>query len=286
MFGLSVPVIIGPLNGGMDYPPNYDSVGRYERAFIALLRWTSAFWNRVIPGKLYASLILVANKRTYNALPSSIKHNRVLEFVENGVDPARFRVSPDKTGRENLSIIYMGRLVDVKRVDLLIDACEKLVGKMNFRTHIVGDGPLRGTLESQVQQKSLTDHVQFHGWLPQVAAADMLRDSDVMVLPSMRECGGAVVLEAMASGVPVIAAKWGGPADYVVEETGILIPPATPDVFVKELTDAILWMAKNPDARTDMGQAGRKRAQQLYDWHVKAKALLKIYEDVVTANVG
>ena len=53
----------------------------------------------------------------------------------------------------------------------------------------------------------------------------LLRNSDIMVLPSMRECGGAVVLEAMASGVPVIAAKWGGPADYISEGTGILIPP-------------------------------------------------------------
>ena len=73
MFGLSVPVIIGPMNGGMDYPPNYDLAGRFERVIISMLRWTSAFWNTIIPGKRHAALILVANKRTYDALPSNLK---------------------------------------------------------------------------------------------------------------------------------------------------------------------------------------------------------------------
>jgi glycosyltransferase involved in cell wall biosynthesis len=107
-----------------------------------------------------------------------------------------------------------------------------------------------------------------------------------MVLPSMEECGGAVVLEAMASGVPVIAAKWGGPADYITEDTGILIPPATPDAFVEELAKAILWMAENPERRARMGEAGHQRAVALYDWRVKADALLKIYNDVLGSNAA
>lgn len=285
MFGLAAPAIIGPMNGGMDYPPNYDLAGRFERAIISVLRWSSAFWNRLLPGKLNAALILVANKRTYDALPSSIRAKKVMEFVENGVDLDRFLVRTSETSRGKISIIFLGRLVDWKRVDLLLEACKRLIGNAEFRLHIVGDGPQRGSLEKQVRQMSLTDHIEFHGWLPQAAAAQLLRNSDIMVLPSMRECGGAVVLEAMASAVPVIATKWGGPADYVTEDTGILVPPATPNEFVSDLADAMLWMAKHPEARLRMGQAGRRRVQELYDWRVKAKTLLKIYEDVANANV-
>jgi glycosyltransferase involved in cell wall biosynthesis len=285
MFNLSVPVIIGPMNGGMDYPPNYEMAGRFERAVITILRRTSAFWNRVLPGKRYAALILVANKRTYAALPSNIRDNRVLEFVENGVDLERFQAESGGTSRENVNIIYMGRLVDWKRVDLLLDACGKLIGKLNFKIHIVGDGPLRGALERQVREMSLANYVQFHGWTPQAAAAKLLRGSDIMVLPSMRECGGAVVLEAMASGVPVIAPNWGGPADYVTEDTGILLPTGSPDGFVAELANALVWMATNREVRVRMGIAGRRRAQELYAWDVKATALLKIYEDVVSAEI-
>jgi glycosyltransferase involved in cell wall biosynthesis len=285
MFSLSVPVIIGPMNGGMDYPPNYETSGRIERAIITMLRRTSAFWNRVLPGKRYAALILVANRRTYAALPSNIKDNKVLEFVENGVDLERFQAESGGTRRGQVNIIYMGRLVDWKRVDLLLDACEKLIGKLNFKTHIVGDGPLRGTLERQVRKMSLTNYVQFHGWTPQAAAANLLRASDIMVLPSMRECGGAVVLEAMASGVPVIAPNWGGPADYIVEDTGILLPTVSPNEFVAELANAIMWLAKNREARVRMGMAGRRRAQELYAWDVKVKALLKIYEGVLSTKI-
>jgi glycosyltransferase involved in cell wall biosynthesis len=121
--------------------------------------------------------------------------------------------------------------------------------------------------------------------------ADLLTCAHVMVLPSMHECGGAVVLEAMASAVPVVAADWGGPADYVAPDTGFLIPPATPRSFVEELGKVLLDMARNPQARAEMGQAGRRRAAALYDWRVKTKAILKIYGELLSSqnaqmNVG
>ena len=141
-----------------------------------------------------------------------LKHKKILEFIENGVDLDLFRVDASAIRHGKISIIYVGRLVDYKRVDLLLDACEKLIGKIDFQLHIVGDGRLRAALQKQVNQLSLTRHVQFHGWLPQAAVAEMLRSSDIMAFPSMRECGGAVVLEAMASGIPVIAAKVGWPS--------------------------------------------------------------------------
>ena len=137
----------------------------------------------------------------------------------------------------------------------------------------------RPELEQLVQQLALGGRVRFHGRLPQSAAAELLRNADVMVLPSMRECGGAVVLEAMASAVPVIAADWGGPADYITSETGVLIPPETPDRFIQGLAKAMSWMARDQAARTRMGLAARQRAEALYDWRAKAKALVQIYED-------
>jgi len=282
LFGLSVPVVIGPMNGGMDYPPNYNGGRGLEHFLVWCLRSTATLWNTVFPGKRQAALLLVANKRTYGALPSTLKAKRIVELVENGVDLDLFKPEPKRIAHEKFRIIHIGRLVDIKRVDLLFDACAQLLGKVEFQIDLIGDGPKRGVLEDQVERLSLKKHVRFHGRLPQSVAAGLLRGADVMVLTSMMECGGAVVLEAMASGVPVVAAKWGGPADYISSDTGILIAPATPDVFVNELGKALLWMARNPLARTKMAEAGRQRAAALYDWRSKAKALLKIYEDVLT----
>jgi alpha-maltose-1-phosphate synthase len=274
------------MNGGMDYPPNYCLAGGFEGLTISVLRWTSAFWNRIVRGKLDAALLLVANKRTYNALPSNLRQKRIVEFVENGVDIDIFSPKPSGGKRGNVRIIYVGRLVDWKRVDLLIAASARLIGEVNFEVHIVGDGPLRGALEEQVQKLFLTKQVLFHGRLPQPAVANLLRDSDIMVLPSMRECGGAAVLEAMACGTPVIATNWGGPADYIMANSGILISPATPPIFVAELANAILSMIRRPEVRAEMGKAGRQRARTFYDWRVKARALLKIYEDVLSIDVS
>ena len=77
----------------------------------------------------------------------------------------------------------------------------------------------------------------------------------------------------------------GGPTDYITADTGILIPPATPEIFVGELANAMLSIAKDPEVRVKMGKAGRHRVQEFYDWRVKATGLLKIYEDIVRVNI-
>src|SRR5262249_10643664 len=78
LFGLPAPVIIGPMNGGMDYPPNYRLDSRFERIVVSVLRWSAAFWNMILPGKRQAALLLVANKRTLEALPVPLKSKKVV----------------------------------------------------------------------------------------------------------------------------------------------------------------------------------------------------------------
>jgi glycosyltransferase involved in cell wall biosynthesis len=284
MFGMPVPVVIGPMNGGMDFPPGYNLDRKFERLIIFILRSTSAFWNTILPGKLDAALLLVANKRTHNALPHNLKRKKIREMVENGVDLELFKPMPPSETRRKSAIIYVGALLDWKRVDLLIAACASLIGKLDFEVHIVGEGPERGALERRTQQLLLTKHVRIHGQLSHAAVADLVRASDILVHPAMRECGGAVILEAMASGIPVIAANWGGPSDYIDANSGVLVPPVTPDKFVGQLADAILSLSKDPVLRNELGKAGRRRVQELYDWRIKAKAMLQIYKDVLGAT--
>jgi glycosyltransferase involved in cell wall biosynthesis len=291
MYGLSAPVVIGPMNGGMGYPKNYNLAGPIERLLVFALRLTAPFWNWILPGKHQAAALLVANARTREALPGHLKSRRVIQLPENGVDLDLFKPAKADSSDKTFRIICVGRLIDCKRFDLLLDACTRLDGEVLFQVDLVGDGPMREALERQVRRVGLGNQVRFHGRLAQRAVADLLTCAHVMVLPSMHECGGAVVLEAMASAVPVVAADWGGPADYVAPDTGFLIPPATPRSFVEELGKVLLDMARNPQARAEMGQAGRRRAAALYDWRVKTKAILKIYGELLSSqnaqmNVG
>jgi glycosyltransferase involved in cell wall biosynthesis len=280
MFGVGAPVVIGPLNGGMEFPPAFRSRQNYfEELTIAVGRQISNFCNRLLPGKLRAETLLVANERTKQALPTGMR-GTVIELVDNGVDLSVWRpVAPvAKEPNQSVHFVYVGRLVDWKAVDLLLEAFQPVAAQTNAILEIIGDGKLRQELEAVSQHLGLTDRVVFTGWLSQKECAHLLQQADGMVLPSLLECGGAVVLEAMAMGLPVIATNWGGPADYLDSTCGFLIDPTSSEAFVNGLTDAMLKLAQSPELRLSMGRAGLERVRQYFDWERKVDRILEIYK--------
>ncbi|HWG06932.1 MAG TPA: glycosyltransferase family 4 protein, partial [Beijerinckiaceae bacterium] len=172
---------------------------------------------------------------------------------------------------------FTGRLVDWKAVDLLLDAFKLLLAQSSATLDILGSGPMRPSLEAHAKTLGIAEHIKFHGWVAQPQCVSILREVDALVLPSLYECGGAVVLEAMAMGLPVIASDWGGPADYLDASSGILVPPRSREQFVKDLADAMLKLARSPDLRREMGRAGRRRVEESFDWERKVDRILEIY---------
>lgn len=282
-FGLGVPVIIGPLNGGMDYPPGFPEMQKTaERYFVGFGRLCSNFLNRLLPGKLRAHTVLVANPRSGRALPAGCR-GRVLTLVENGVDLALWQPAARPAGDDGRAVrfIFLGRLVDWKGVDILIDAFADVVATLPAELHIVGDGPERPRLEAQAGRRGLRAQVRFHGFVPQSECPPLLAAADAMVLPSLYECGGAVVLEAMAAGLPVIATDWGGPADYLDAACGILVEPLDRPAFTAALVAAMLRLASDPALRRRLGQAGRDKVKREFDWEHKVDAMLRLYRTAV-----
>ncbi|MEP3331384.1 glycosyltransferase family 4 protein [Sedimentitalea sp.] len=286
-FGL--PLIIGPMNGGMNYPQGYeDYEGFLTRSFVKLARQSSVLANLIIPGKRRAKVLMVANARTRNALPFS-DHSNVIEIVENGVDISTWKQpSSQKKLRSAFGpfqLIFIGRLIPLKAVDFTIRAVQ-LARKngADIRFTIVGDGPDREKLEKLIKFCGLEDFVVFHGFLPQAECAKFLSQSDALILNSLHECGGAVVLEAMSMGLPVIAADWGGPADYLDEGSGILVPPSPREGFAERLSAAILKLADDPELCSSMGQAGLAKILEEYDWERKVTQMLEIYDQALKTH--
>ena len=226
----------------------------------------------------------MANDRTKQALPTGVQ-GKILELVENGVDFSVWRsdFSLSKAATKQVHFIFLGRLIDWKAVDLLLEAFVAVVAQTNVILEIIGDGDIRGELEAQTARLGIDSSVIFSGWLFQEQCALKMQQADTMIFPSLRECGGAVVMEVMAVGLPVIATNWGGPADYLDSTCGILVEPSSREGFVKGLTEAMLKLAQSPELRESMGSAGYSRVRELFDWERKVDRMIEIYQQTIDA---
>jgi len=281
MSGLGVPVVIGPMNGGMEYPAAFRSAeSGFSRVAIGFGRRLSDLFNSFLPGKKRADVLLVANERTRLALPAGVQ-GQVIELVENGVHLKTWalakttdRKASETTGTAKSQFVFLGRLVDWKALDIVIEALRHVP---DAELVVIGDGPMREPWRLAAERLGVADRVTFTGFLPQAECAPHLHASLALVLPSIYECGGAVVLEAMASAVPVIATKWGGPADYLDSSCGFLIEPLSREALVQGFAAAMNKLVADLELRDRMGASGRARVEQQFDWDKKIDRILEIY---------
>jgi glycosyltransferase involved in cell wall biosynthesis len=281
MFGLGAPVVIGPMNGGMSYPigVNYLET-KSHTSFAKLARLFASLANVVIPGKLFATTLVVANQRTRAALPK-LRLGQVVELVENGVFTVKEKLPPIEN-KETLNVIFAGRLVDWKAVDILIDAVS--LCKSSLMLTIVGDGSERAFLEDYAKKQLGTRPNIKYRFVGMAAFEEMNQhydQADMFALPSLYECGGAVVLEAMSRGLPVIATDWGGPSDYITDGSGCLVAPKSRDYMVTEFARIIDDLARSPSKRQEIGAAAIARVKAHFMWDVKIKQMLEIYQKAI-----
>jgi glycosyltransferase involved in cell wall biosynthesis len=274
LYGLGVPVVIGPLNGGMQYPPAFRRTEPWiGRAGIAVAGLFVNLVNRLLPGKRLADVVLVANERTRLALPSGIR-GRVIELVENGIDFGVWQGTSVNVESATARFVFLGRLVDWKAVDVVIRALKAVP---LAELEVIGDGPMLEVWRKLAGELGVQERVHFAGWLPQEECAARLQTSLALVLPSIYECGGAVVLESMAMGKPVIATRWGGPVDYLDESSGMLVEPTSYQDMVDGFAEAMTNLITSPELAESMGAAGRKRAVRDFDWQKKIQQVISIY---------
>ncbi|MBC7452450.1 MAG: TIGR03088 family PEP-CTERM/XrtA system glycosyltransferase [Massilia sp.] len=191
-------------------------------------------------------------------------------LINNGVDTDLYRAqgstetvcSPHVATADGFVIGCVGRIQDVKNHAGLIDAFIQLramlpSGKMPLRLTIVGDGPLLPALREKIRLAGIADLV----WLPgsRTDIAHIMRTFSVFALPSMAEGTPVTVLEAMATGLPVVASRVGGLPDIVIDNvTGKLVPAADTDA----LANALAHYYRNPGLMAQHGSAGRALVAQ------------------------
>ena len=181
------------------------------------------------------------------------------------------------------TVLFVGRLVPYKGVDVLLDA----MAGLNAVALIVGDGPQRGALEAQAHRLGITNRVRFLGSVTDQQLASLYRGCDVFVLPSVtrQEAFGVVQLEAMAAGKPVVSTDLGTGVGWVNlhGETGYVVPPRD----VSALGDAIRRLLADPELRRSMGDAAMRRVRSAFTVDRMIDDTLALYRDVMaTAGHG
>ena len=223
-----------------------------------------------------------------------------LRQIYNGVDTEKFHpvavretegkqhgvlqtaVIPEGFLPEGVVVIgTVGRLAEVKNQLLLISAVGNLVSqrpalKNRIRIVLVGDGPLYDRVQQEVIQKGLSDLVWMPGDREDVPA--LMQLMDIFVLPSLAEGISNTVLEAMATGLPVIATNVGGNPELVIDgENGRLVPVGDN----QRLAEVIAELVDNPEVRLSMGRKGLDRVKSTFNWQNTVGEYLAIYDELL-----
>ncbi len=198
----------------------------------------------------------------------------VVRTIGLGVDVERFAPGAARPAGGPLRVGYVGRLEEHKGVHVLIEA----IAGMGHHLDVYGDGPYRAELESIVARERAA--VVFHGGAAHDALADIYRSFDVVAIPSQVrpnwiEQFGRVAVEAMASGVPVVAASTGSLPE-VVADAGVLLAPTDVAVWRRALDE----LAADPQRRAALAAAGLERASK-YSWDAIAGQHVALYREVL-----
>ena len=230
---------------------------------------------RKVHGALFAVTCTEANAEYLRSLLPRQDWGK-LAVNYHGVPEALRTAGPRLNG--TLKIAAVGRLVETKGFSFLIDAlrgCE-----FPFELTIVGDGPLRGRLEAQAGRLGLSSGILFSGTIPVEEVFDALSRSHVFVMPSVIAANGDrdgipnVLLEAMSTGLPVIASRVSGIPEAVVDgSTGFLVPEKDPVA----LAAALRTVRDNPEVAAEMGARGRARVLSVFSAERNARALFEIF---------
>lgn len=272
------PVVIGPLNGNIYYPPAFMSrMSRHRRLAGQFHRLAQRFCRVVFADKRRASVILNSGYgRTRESLGwAGVDPGRIHDVLDSALPDYVNNADPILHEGTNRNFVSMGRIVDVKGLDLAVRALAKCPD--DYTLTFYGGGEDEDMLRQLAAALGVADRVAFAGWLEHEKIAEVMADFRGFVFPSLAEANGIVVQEMMMLGLPVIALNWGGPADLISAETGMLVDPISESYATDGLAAAMKALAEDPDLANDLAQRARATADGQYSWDVVGQTWAAAY---------
>jgi len=232
--------------------------------------------------KIWSSAaMVVANSSGLRNLALQFMPSLDITVIPNGIDTEKFYPSDNKNLRKPMRLLTVSRLIERKRIDILIKAVRraKELG-IDVTLNIAGEGNLGGTLQRLSRELDVSDKIFFLGRIAAEKMPEIYRDNDVFVMSSAHEGMSNAMLEAMASGLPVITTRCEG-ADELIERNGIIIEQAG----IEPIAEAIKKLADDPDRYEQMSIGARTKAEQ-FTWKNAANDYLVCYRKILDVTKG
>jgi len=272
-----VAFVLGPINGGVPWPPGFTAERLREREWLSFLR--GAY--KLLPGQRAtldaAAAIVVGSRHTQGEIPARFREKCVY-LPENGIDLARFSrvAAPPSAGP--LRACFVGRLVPYKGPEMLLEAAAPLMREGRVTLDIVGDGPLMAGLRAQAARSGADACMRFHGWLEHRRVQEVVAGTSLLAFPSIREFGGGVVLEAMALGVAPLVVDYAGPGELVGPGRGFKVPCGSRARIVAGLRAELARLADRPEEVAAAGERARAWVGERFTWERKAAQMREVYD--------
>ena len=257
-----VPYIISLRGGDVPGFRPYD-FRRYHKMIAPLLRiiWTNA-------------AAVVANSRGLRQLATAFDSRFEIPVIPNGIDLESYKATGHAWTFPRL--LSVGRVVHQKGLDIAMRALGGLKD-LSWEWHIAGDGPQMPGLQSLAKELGINDRVHFLGWQSREQLMRSYGQANLFLFPSRHEGMPNALLEAMASGLPVVASCISGNEELVLDgETGYLVPSED----VQALQAALKKVLRDPALREKMGRASRQYVEVNYSWESTAQQYMRLLEKV------
>lgn len=238
---------------------------------------TKSIWNN--------TSYLIANSSSLRDTCLKFSPNQKVRIITNGVDSEEFFPPEQKrvSKSNEVQLLYLSRLTWQKGIETLINALGILKSKniSNYKLTVIGDGHLKDAMFTLIDKYQIREKVNFLGWRELEEIPALYREADVFILPSIMEGMPSVALQAMASGLPVIASRVKG-FEEILEENGngLFAEYNNP----KEFADAIEKLLKSPELRESMSKKSYEKSKK-FSWEIIAKQYLELYEKTVYGKI-
>jgi glycosyltransferase involved in cell wall biosynthesis len=259
----------------------------FQIPYVIYVRGGDVYDDLSVPGLAFMTKILLKNASVVVVLTRDMKkriqevYMRDVIVIPNGIDVEKFGDLPKNEARTTLQIdgdkkivTFVGSLLGYKGVEYLIRATKLMVEtRTDVHTLIIGDGPNKDMLEHLTQQLQMSNYTTFKGRIQHEQIPYYLAASDIFVLPSLTEGFPNVLLEAMASGLPIVATDVKGVSEFITDgENGFLVEPQN----AKKIAESVLSILNSEEVRERISSNNKLKARD-FGWEHIVDNLETVY---------